>query len=78
MNPSAIQTTYYILGIIFMSLFFLGLLGIIGLIIAILAKVNHMHKQLNNLVKDIKEHPGEKAAEAIFGFASQLHEKSKK
>jgi len=61
-----------------MTLFFLGLLIIVILIIAILAKINKLQKQVNSIVTGFKEHPGEKAAEAILEFGSKIiHRKEK-
>ncbi|HSA83909.1 MAG TPA: hypothetical protein VLF20_03410 [Patescibacteria group bacterium] len=80
MSLEQIQYWYYSLGVIFMSLFFLGLIIIIILIIVLLVRVNTLNKQINDIVTDVKEHPGEKAAEVLLAIGSKLadHKKSTK
>ena len=74
MELATLQYFYYSLGIVFMTLFFVGLLVIIILIIVILFRINNIHKQVNDIVTDVKEHPGEKAAEILLAVGSKIAE----
>lgn len=79
MELEQIQIVYYSMGVIFMSLFFIGLIIIIILIIILLVRVNKLNKQINDIVTDVKEHPGEKAAEILLTIGEKIadHKKSK-
>lgn len=72
MDLPTLQTIYYSMGIVFMSLFFVGLLIIVFLIIAILVKINKIQKQVNDMITEVKEHPGEKAAEVLLTIGSKI------
>lgn len=73
-----IQYLYYSMGVIFMSLFFIGLLIIIILIIVILIRINKIQKQVNTIISDVKEHPGEKAADVLFALGEKIVDHKKK
>lgn len=78
MELQTIQTIYYSMGVVFMSLFFIGLLIIVFLIIAILVKINNIQKQVNDIITQVKEHPGEKAAEVLLAVGSKIVEAREK
>jgi uncharacterized membrane protein len=58
-----LQTTFYSLGIIFMSLSILLLIGLVVLVFYIWKKVTQMQKMIEGKIEDISSRPGEIAGE---------------
>lgn len=51
----SLQDTFYIVGIVCMTLYTLLLIGILGVMIYIKQKISEVHQQLENKLADIKE-----------------------
>ena len=55
---SGLATTYYIIGIICMSLITLILIGLIIAAMKIVAKINHIHRMIEQKVESAKDFAG--------------------
>ena len=50
---SDLQTTFYIMGIVFMSVMFLILLGILAAVLVIRAKINAIHARIEEKIEQV-------------------------
>jgi uncharacterized membrane protein len=71
-----LQTVFYILGIIFMSLSILLLVGLVILVFYIWKKVTQMQKMIEEKIDDISSRPGEIAAEVGAKVVTQAVKKA--
>lgn len=72
MDLQTLQTIYYSMAIVFMTLVFLGILTIIISVLYILAKVGKLQRQVQSVITDFKEHPREKAAEVALNVGAGI------
>jgi hypothetical protein len=71
-----LQTTFYIMAIIFMGTMFLILLGILGAVLVIRAKVNAIHARIEEKIEQITGF-AEKGT-AVLGSLKKAAEKVKR
>lgn len=64
-----LANTFYVIGIICMSLIAVVLIALIGVVVAISVKMNHIHRQIEERLRPMKEFAG--AAENLARKAKE-------
>jgi len=77
MELTALKTTYYTLGIIFMALILIVLLTLLIILFYIKHKVSLLQKNIEEKISDLKRHPQEAALDLGASLIEKLVKKGK-
>lgn len=72
MDLTTLQTVYYSMGIVFMTLVFLAIITLVILAIYMYLKVGKIQRQIEEVVSEFKANPSEKTAEVILNVGAGI------
>lgn len=72
MDIQTLQTIYYSMSIVFMTLALLAIIALIVVGVKMLIKVNRIHKQIQDILDEFQRNPGGKATEILLSVGAGL------
>lgn len=72
MDLQMLQTVYYSMSIVFMTLALIAIIALIIVGVKLLIKVNRIHNQIQDILDEFQKNPGGKASEILMSVGAGL------